>query len=55
MTHFLDTQTLFCWDLDIMFNVPPIPIYVLVIVQVLQSYKPVFNLNLILFPNLQHI
>ena len=48
----MQTQTLFRWGLEILFNVLPSPIYVLVIVQVLQSCKPVCNLNLILFPNL---
>jgi hypothetical protein len=36
-------------------NVLPSPIYVPVIVQVLQNCKPVCNLNVILFPNLQPI
>ena len=48
----MQTQTLFLWGFDILFNVFPSPIYVLVIAQILQSWKPVCNLNLILFPNL---
>ena len=48
----MKTQTLFRLGLNILFNVLPSPIYVLFVVQVLQSCKPICNLNLILFPNL---
>jgi len=41
--------------MDILFNVLASPIYVLVIIQVLQSCKPICNLSLIQFPNLQLI
>ena len=41
------TKTLFSWSFDNLFNVLPSPIYVLVIAHVLQSCKPVCNLNLI--------
>ena len=44
--------TLFRWGLDILINVLPSPIYVFIIAQILQSCKPVCNLNLTLFPNL---
>ena len=42
-------------EVSIFFNVPPSPIYVLVITYVLQSCKLVCNLNLKPFPNLQLI
>ena len=48
----MQTQTLFPWGLDISFNVLPSPLYVLVIVHILESCEPVCDLNLILFPNL---
>jgi hypothetical protein len=57
--HFLLYQGLFCfnscrprlscWGLDILFNVLPSPIYILVIVQVLQSCKPVCNLIILYY------
>ena len=53
--QFLQTETLSSWGLDIIFNVLPSPVYVLSISLVHQSPKPVCNLNLILFSNLQLI
>ena len=52
LLQFVRIHTLFRGGLDILFNVLPSPIDVLVIVQILQSCRPVCNLNLILFPNL---
>ena len=51
----MQTQTPFSLGFDILFYALPSPIYVLTITWVLQSCKAVWNLNLILFPNLQLI
>ena len=45
----------FCWVFYILFNVLPSPIYVLAVTSVLQNWNSVWDLNLILFPNLQLI